>query len=207
MPTRSTPTLMRAQSPPPALAAQPGVDDPLAEIDALMQKRLDDEQRSADDSARVASDRSQFAAEFTALCAQRVRPPMEAILERLRQNGGGGRIDERPEDLTRHHSHRLTLWMSLRGEIIGAPRQDRHPYLELDANVDKRVVTISEGDMWSGHGGNRSGRVGQLPLADVTDTYIVAETLAIIRRSLGSPRAESTTVAGPISDHSSQNGS
>ena len=194
MPPQSQRTTMRDQTPPTTLSVVPaGEADPLAEIDYLMQKELDDEQRSADDRAGIASDRAQFAAEFTALCDQHVRPPMEVIIERLRHNGGGGRIDERLEDLSRHQSHRLTLWMSLRGEIIGAPRQDRHPYLQLDANVDKRSVTISEGDMWNGHGGNRSGRVGERPLAEITDTYITSEVLTIIRRSLRSPAAESAS--------------
>ena len=197
MQTKSPSTIMRTQSPPTSLlAGQAGGDDPLAEIDQLMQKRLDDEQQSADQSAQIDADRSKFAAEFTQACDQRVRPAMEAILDRLRRNGGGGSIEERPEDLTRHQSHRLTLWMSLRDEITGTPRQDRHPYLQLDANIDRRQVTISEGDMWNGHGGNRSGRVGDRPLAEITDTLITAEALAILRRSVHSPtatpRAEAT---------------
>ena len=183
---------MRAKAPPITLVVVPaGVDDPLAEIDVLMQKQLDDDQRSADDTTRIAADRAKFATEFTAACDQQIRPPMEVILERLRQNGGGGQIEERPDDRTRHHSHRLTLWISLRGEIMGAPRQDRHPYFELEANVDKRLVTISAGDMWNGRGGSKSGRVGERPLAEITDTFITAEVLGIIRRSLRSTTADS----------------
>lgn len=194
MQAQALPKTMRAKAPPITLLDVPaGVDDPLAEIDVLMQEQLDKEQRSADATARVLADRAKFATEFTAVCDQRVRPPMEVILQRLRQNGGGGLIDERPADATRHHSHRLTLWMSLRGEITGAPRQDRHPYLELDANVDRALVTISEGDIWNGHGGSSSGPVGQRPLAEITETFITSEVLAVIRRSLRAPAAASTS--------------
>ena len=185
MPAQALPTTMKANAPPITLVEVPaGVDDPLAEIDVLLQKQLEDEQRSADDTARALAARAKFADDFTALCDLTARPPMEVILERLRQNGGGGLIDERPADVTRHHSHRLTLWMSLRGEINGTPRQDRHPYLELEANVDRGLVKISEGDVWNGHGGRTSGRVGERPLAEITDTFITSEVLAVIRRSL-----------------------
>jgi hypothetical protein len=133
-------------------------EGPLAEIDRLMQKRRDDEQRSADQMAQLATDRSEFSAEFTTVFEEQVRPSMEAIIDRLRRNGGDGVIVERPEDARLKHNHRVTLWMSLDGEITGAPRADRLPYLQLEADVDKRLVTVSEGDMWEGHGGNRSGQ-------------------------------------------------
>ena len=89
---------------------------------------------------------------------------MEAIIERLRRNGGDGAIIERPEDSRLSHKHIFTLWMSLAGEITGTPRVDRLPYLQLEANVDKRLVTVSEGDIWEGRGGNRSGKVAEWKL-------------------------------------------
>jgi hypothetical protein len=162
-----------------------GSDDPLAEIDRLMQARLDDERRAADDRARLAADRSEFSTDFESVCEAQVRPPMEAIIERLRRNGGGGLITERPEDRSRDYTHRLTLWMSLSGEIAGAPRQDRHPYLQLDADVDKRVVLVSAGDMWEGHGGNHTGRVGEWQLSEIDAALVTEEVLAILRRSIG----------------------
>jgi hypothetical protein len=172
------------QSPPVAdSSTAPGADDPLAEIDRLMKDQVDDEQRASDRSAQIEAGRSEFSTEVSRVCDQQVRPQMEAVLERLRRNGGGGLIEERPEDLTRHHTHRLTLWMSLHGEITGSPRQDRHPYLQLDADVEARLVTISEGDMWQGHGGNRSGRVDARPLAEITGSLITQEALAILHRS------------------------
>ena len=43
---------------------------------------------------------------------------------------------------------------------------------------------ISEGDMWDGHGGNRSGRVGDRPVDEVTGALVTGEALAVLRRSV-----------------------
>jgi hypothetical protein len=185
MQTESPPAIVRTQSPQTTLEAVPASgDDPLAEIDQLMQNKLREDQKAADRSAQIETDRSDFAAEFTRVCEQQVRPAMETILERLRRNGGGGVIDDRPEDFGQHHAHRLILWMSFSGEITGAPRQDRHPYLQLDADLDRRSVTVSEGDMWQGHGGNRTGKFAEWQLVEITAARVTQELLAIIRRAL-----------------------
>ena len=157
--------------------------DPLAEIDSLMQKRVDEERKSTARGAQLLADRSEFSALFDTVCDEQVRPSMEAVIDRLRRNGGGGTIEELPEDEGRHRGHRLTLWMSLEGEISGSPRQDRHPYLQLDADVDKRTVSVSEGDMWQGSGGNRSGRAAEWHLSEITPQLVTAEAVAILRRS------------------------
>ena len=157
--------------------------DPLAEIDDLMRTRRDEDQQSADRAAQVVADRSEFADEFGRVCKVQVRPAMTAVIERLRQNGGGGVIEERTEDLARKQPHRMTLWMSFSGEISGTPRPDRHPYLQLDATVAKRVVTVSEGDMWEGRGGGRSGRAGEWQLSEITPALVTDEILQIIRRA------------------------
>ena len=73
---------------------------------------------------------------------------MEAVLDRLRQYGGDGLIVEHPGGEARVSTPRLTLWMSLQGEISGAPRLDRHPYLQLDADVENRMIRLTEGDGW-----------------------------------------------------------
>ena len=183
--TESPPTIMGTQSPRATLdAVLASEDDPLAEIDQLMQNKLREQKEAADRSAQAQTDRSDFAAEFTSVCEQQVRPAMQAILERLRRNGGGGVIEERPEEVGQRRTHRLILWMSFSGEITGAPRQDRHPYLQLDADLDKRSVTVSEGDMWQGHGGNRSGKLAEWQLVEITAPRVTQEILAIIRRAL-----------------------
>jgi hypothetical protein len=158
-------------------------NDPLAEIDKLMRTQRDEDQESADRAAQVLADRSEFSDEFARVCDVQVRPAMEAVIERLRQNGGGGVIEERAEDLARNQAHRLTLWMSFSGEIVGTPRPDRHPYLQLDATVAKRVVTVSEGDMWQGRGGGRSGKAGEWKLSEITAALVTETILEVIRRA------------------------
>lgn len=161
------------------------VGSSLAEIDDIMQKRLDDERQAAERTARLDSERSKFAAEFAAACDTDIRPSMEAVLARLRSDGGGGVVVEQPEDAAHDHKHRLTLWMSLSGEISGTPRQDRDPYLQLEAEMDKQRVAVSAGDMWQGHGGNTSGPVGERELSEITPAFVSQEAVAIIRRSVG----------------------
>ncbi len=157
--------------------------DRLAEIDLILEKRHVDEKESAERRTRLMSDKAEFAAEFDRICSERVRPTMESILERIRQNGGGGYVEERSEDLSRLCSHRITLWISLSGEIVGMPRQNRQPYLQLDADVESRVVMVSEGDMWQGKGGERNGLSAQWPLREITAVRVTEEVVEILRRS------------------------
>lgn len=159
-------------------------EDPFADIDQVTRKSLREEQEAAQRSAQLEIDRSDFETEFTSAREHQIRPAMEAVLERLRRNGGGGVIDDRPQAFGQRRTHRLTLWMSFHGEITGAPRQDRHPYLQLDADVDKRSVTVSEGDMWKRQSRNRSGKVAEWQLVEITAARVTQEILAIIRRAL-----------------------
>jgi hypothetical protein len=147
----------------------------LAEIDGLLEGRIDDEHDVVDQTG--------FSVEFTRVCEHRVRPTMEAVIGRLRLHGGGGFIEEHAHDV--HHQARgLTLWMSLDGEITGTPRRDRHPYLELDADADRQMVTVSEGDMWQGRGGKRTGKAAEWLLSDITSTRVTEELVAILRRAV-----------------------
>ncbi|MGO9560858.1 MAG: hypothetical protein ACLPYW_17440 [Acidimicrobiales bacterium] len=161
--------------------------DRLAEIDLILQRRMLEEAESADRNAQVTQERADFSNGFAEACASRVRPVMEAILERLRENGGGGFIEEREEARSRLCSHRLILWMSLSGEIEGVPRQNRHPYLQLDADPESHMVMVSEGDMWQGHGGNRSGLSGQWSLPELTPARVTESVVDILRRAAQAP--------------------
>ncbi|MGA7419333.1 MAG: hypothetical protein WBW80_15160 [Acidimicrobiales bacterium] len=73
--------------------------------------------------------------------------------------------------------------MSLEGGIVGEPRVDREPYLQLEANVAGRNIEVTEGDMWRGAGGKRSGPVGHWQLSELTKDRVIQELLAIARRS------------------------
>jgi hypothetical protein len=162
---------------------QPDAGDGLGEIDRLMEKRHVDDRQSADRSARRLADRSEFSVAFAKVCQDQVRPAMEAVAARLRQNGGGGLIEERPANLRLDQDHRLTLWMSLSGEVADPARPDRNPYLQLDADTSRRVVAVSEGDMWEGSGGNRSGKVADWQLGDLSGPRVTGELLPILRRA------------------------
>jgi hypothetical protein len=164
-------------------------EDPLADIAAVMAALKQKDQRSADRAAQVLEGRQVFFDEFRSVCEEEVRPAMQAVLDRLRQEGGDGLIEEYPGGEPRVATPRLTLWMSLQGPLEGAPRQDRNPYLQLDADVVDGVIRVSEGDSWHGGGAGRSGSAGTWKLADVNAALVVQELAKIVRRSARIPDA------------------
>lgn len=161
------------------------IDDPLQAIDEIESEWLAKKEEELEHARAVLAERRAFADDFAQACADRVRPAMEAVIDRLRRDGGDGVITERSEDPSRLFTHRLTLWMSLEGKIEGTPRQDRHPYLQFDAHPETKVVTMSEGDMWQGHGGNHSGRVGECQISELDARLVDHEIVAILHRSAG----------------------
>lgn len=157
--------------------------DPLAAIDVIVADVARRSKEEAERSVVEVDDREHFLTGFQTACQSKVIPAMQAVLDRLEKAGGGGVIEEHRGDEPRFPTPRLTLWMSLEGEIDGDPRPDRHPYLELEADVEHLLVQFSEGDMWRGGGGGSSGRVDALPLGDLTHDHITEELLRIARRS------------------------
>jgi hypothetical protein len=134
-------------------------------------------------SARELAVGEQFLADFAAACTNEVQPAMEAVLEELRKSGGGGVIEHHAGGEARFQHPGLILWMSLEGDVVGEPRPDRLPYLKLEAIVDGKEIRLSEGDMWHGGGGNRSGRIGTWQISDLTRDRIIGELLDIARRA------------------------
>ncbi len=157
--------------------------DPLVEIESILAALNRRDQESVESASRLLEARQDFLDEFHTVCSTEVRPAMEVVLDRLRKYGGDGLIEEHPGGEARISTPRLTLWMSLQGEISGAPRLDRHPYLQLDTDVDNRMIRLTEGDNWQGRGANHSGSAGSWKPADVTRELVIAELLAIVRRS------------------------
>ena len=139
------------------------------------------------DSDELTADRLEaghkFLEDFAAACAAEVRPAMDAVVSRLQQLGGGGVVEEHTGNEVRVRNPRVTLWMSLKGEIVGEPRLDRYPYLQLEADVERRKVQVDEGDMWRGAGGHSSGRVAAWDLSELTGDKVTKELLAIARRA------------------------
>ncbi len=173
----------------PKDATAAGAADPLVEIESILAALNREDQLSAESASRSLQARQDFFDEFHAVCRTEVRPAMEAVLERLRQYGGDGLIEEHPGGEARVSTPRLTLWMSLQGEISGAPRLDRHPYLQLDADVDNGMIRLTEGDNWQGHGTSHGGSAGNWKPADVTRALVIEELLGIVRRSAHIPPA------------------
>ena len=83
-----------------------------------------------------------------------IKPAMEAIVAQLQKDGGDGLISD-AESESRHRP-RLILWMSLNGKIVGSPRQDHNPFLQLDVDSSHRRVDVWEGDMWENSGVSRA---------------------------------------------------
>ena len=138
-------------------SGKPTAFGPLAEIDAIVARVALKNREAAESSARTVDEREEFISAFRTACQTELRPAMQAVLERLQSAGGGGVIEEHPGGEPRFPAPRLTLWMSLAGEITGTPRVDRCPYLEIEADVAKRRAQVSEGDMWRGGGGAAAG--------------------------------------------------
>jgi hypothetical protein len=185
-------TLESSPPPDPALidpsasidrSEQGGGDDPLASFDTILAQIAEREVETDARSAHRIDANKKFLAAFAEACEREVRPAMEAVIARLRSGGGGGSIEQHPGGEARFLNASLIAWMSLEGEIVGEPRPDREPYLQIEADVDAHEVPVFEGDMWRGGGGGRSGRVATWQLSDLTNAGIIAELLEIARRS------------------------
>jgi hypothetical protein len=159
--------------------------DPLGDFGPLLAAVAQRDRDSEDLTADRIEAGQKFLDDFATACATEVRPAMDAVLERLRQSGGGGLVEVRSGGEARFRDPRLTLWISLKGEISGEPRLDRYPYLQFEADVEKRKVQVDEGDMWRGAGGHSSGRAGTWDVAELTRDRVIRELLAIARRAAG----------------------
>ena len=121
-PGTSTTTLeSREDASLPLVESAANVSDPLSEIGSILAALNRSDQRSAESASRLLEARHEFVEQFQAVCKSDVRPAMEAVMQRLRQDGGDGLIEEHPGGEARVSTPRLTLWMSLQGEIVGAP--------------------------------------------------------------------------------------
>ncbi len=158
-------------------------EDPFSQIDEILDERKERLLEASDRSAAEDSRRLEFLDSFAKLCDHVVRPAMEAVLVRLRRDGGGGLIEEHPGGEPRYRMPQLTLWMSLEGDVAGHGREDRYPYLRLDADATKRKVQVAEGDMWQGGGTHSSGRIGSWQLSEITADLVEHTIVDILRRS------------------------
>ncbi len=157
--------------------------DPLDQVDRILEEYAQSVLLQAEETAQLQADQDAFLESFSARCEDEVRPAMESVVARLRKNGGGGVIKYERNGGAGRTTPRLTLWMSLQGELTGSPRQDRHPYLQFDADTKTRKVKVSAGDMWEGGGSHFSGPLGLRALNTVTSETVIQGALEILRRA------------------------
>ena len=170
-----------AMAPNPETAAAGSSSDVLDEIDRIFEMRTRGLNHTDERQSQIDSEKARLQEEFAAVCALTVRPAMQAFLERLRVNGGGGLLEERSGVQGAGVAARITLWMSLEGELIGRPRRDQHPYFQLDFDADHQQVILVEGDMWKGHG--TSGPAGTWTASEITGALVTESLLHVLRRA------------------------
>ncbi len=169
-----------------AANGRPMATDPLAALGPIPATVAQRDRESAEAAIERAELAQEFLDEFAKACLNEVRPAMSAVLQRLRELGGDGLIEEHPGGEARFQKPRIALWMSLKDPIAGGPRLDRYPYLLLEADVESRTIQVDEGNMWRGAGGNFSGRVGAWKLTELTHERVAQELVAVCSQAVGS---------------------
>jgi hypothetical protein len=153
--------------------------DPYAEIDDALSEWSSRERAFVEAEAAAKAEREKFIRDFEDISRTLIRPTMEAVIERLRRDGGDGTIDERRSDA--FHTPRVILWMSLEGEIATKPRQDRNPFLQLDADVAHRQVDVWEGDMWERQGISQA--TSPWKLDEISPASVTERIVGILQRA------------------------
>jgi hypothetical protein len=155
-----------------------GDEDSLRQIDEIVGHWSHLVQESAEEQAHGEVEKQQFLKEFEDLTDTVIRPTMEMAVERLRTDGGDGLIEEHHMDAL--HKPRVTLWMSMQGEVA-SPRQDLNPFLQLDADVANRRITVWEGDMVKNQGTSRA--TTPWTPSEVTPESIMDRIVGVLRRA------------------------
>ncbi len=153
--------------------------DSLRDIDLILERWSERESEFVEEQERVRAERERLVADFEDLSRLVIKPAMESIIQRLRKDGGDGVIQEGQSGVA--HGPRLTLWMSLKGQIAGLPRQDLNPYLQLDLDVEHLQVDVWEGDMWGKRGTCR--RTSPWTLEEISSESVIDRAVAILSRA------------------------
>lgn len=164
----------------PADGVKPGTEeDPLIEIDKIVDRWSHLRQETVDERARAEIETEHFLGKFQAITKSVIRPTMETAIERLRKDGGDGLIEE--GSLNVLHKPRVVLWMSMEGEIVGRPRQDLNPFLRFDADTVHGRIDVWEGDMVARQGTSRP--MSPLSMSDVTSESVMERIVEVLRRA------------------------
>ena len=156
-----------------------GIEDSGAVIDEILDHWAGRERKWAEERLETKTARERFLQDFKEISQNTIKPAMEAVVQRLEKDGGGGIVWDGESRTT--HRPRLILWMSLEGEITGTPRQDRNPYLQLDANVIYRRIDVWEGDMWEKLGTSRA--TSPWELSQISSESITERIMGILEQA------------------------
>jgi hypothetical protein len=152
--------------------------DPLSEIDEILQEHRLRTQAAQTLAERTDKNQRHFLEQFSDLCQSEVTPAMRAVLDRLQRDGGGGLIQTHPGGEPRFAKPSVTLWMSLDGEIVGNPREDRDPYFRLDANAAGLAIEVRQG-----RGTHLGDPVETWPIEETTGDRIEQAIVNVLRSS------------------------
>ncbi len=153
--------------------------DSVIEIDEIVDHWSHLRHEAAEREVQAEVERKQFLRAFENITRDVIRPAMERAIERLREDGGGGFIEQHEVDIL--HKPRVVMWMSLEGEISGSPRQDLNPFLQLDADVASRQIDVWEGDMVDKKGSSRA--TAHWDLSEVSSDGVIERIISILRRA------------------------
>ena len=156
-------------------------DEALEELDDIVEQHRIRHRAEDAQAAGVEHGRRAFMDCFDYLCATQVRPAMVAAVDRLRSDGADGVIAVHPGGEPRFRHPSIVLWMSLEGEVAEPYREDRCPYLRLEADIGRRCVQVWQGDMWEGSG--TSGPLGDWDLSEITSTRVEQAIVEVLRRA------------------------
>ena len=170
---------------PPLIGGPEAQTDSVGGIDRILGEWTDREEEFAKKADEAKAGREEFLDRFRDVMGCVIKPAMEAIVQRLEEDGGDGAIWE--GDSEAMHRPRVILWMSLKGKMSNSPRQDRNPYLQLDLDMARHQIDVWEGDMWENTGVSRA--TDPWDLRDITPEKINRAVMGILDRATNHTRA------------------
>ena len=174
----------------PSRQSQPPIEGPdaltdsVGGIDRILGEWTDRQEDFARKASEAQAERDEFLDSFSQIMRGAIKPAMEAIVQRLEEDGGDGMIWEGESEAMQRP--RVILWMSLKGKMSASPRQDRNPYLQLDVDVARHRIDVWEGDMWENSVVSRA--TAPWDLEDITPETIDRAVMGILDRATNHPR-------------------